>query len=195
MPGNRKSIRLKDYDYTQQGVYYVTVCVNDRKCVFGDVRNCEMVLNECGKMVDKWWQELKRKYNMIEIDEYKIMPNHLHGIIVIVGADLCVRPDNGDNVNNNRINNYDIDNINIKRQTCRSAPTPMVGTIIQWFKTMSLNEYIRNVKNNNWPKFDIRFWQRNFYEHVIRYESDLARIREYIINNPANWEKDEYYSG
>ena len=191
---NRRTIRLKGYDYTQVGAYYVTVCVNDRKCVFGDVKNKEMVVNEYGEMVDKWWRELTRKYDMVEIDEYKIMPNHLHGIIVIVGADLCVRPDDVGNVYKNHIDDHNTDNINIKGQTRRSAPTPTVGTIIQWFKTMSSNEYIRNIKNHNWPPFDTRLWQRNFYEHIIRNEKDLNRIREYIVTNPAGWEEDEYYS-
>ncbi|MFH1645149.1 MAG: transposase, partial [Candidatus Omnitrophota bacterium] len=119
MPGNRRSIRLKGYDYTRGGVYYVTICVNNRKCVFGDVRDGKMVLNDAGKMVDKWWRELTKKYVAIEIDEYIIMPNHFHGIIIIVGADLCVRPDNGNDINV------------VKGRTHRCAPTPTVGTIIQ----------------------------------------------------------------
>ncbi|MFH1691268.1 MAG: transposase [Candidatus Omnitrophota bacterium] len=187
-------MRLKYYDYAQQGAYFVTVCVNDRKCVFGDVLNDNMVLNDAGKMVDKWWRELSKKYNVVLIDEHKIMPNHLHGIIVIVdqcnvGADLCVRPVNGNNGYANN-NNMEI----VKGRTRRCAPTPMIGTIVQWFKTMSTNEYIRNVKTNNWPPFIIRLWQRNYYEHVIRDESDLVRIREYIVNNPVHWERDEYYA-
>jgi len=192
MSGNRRSIRLKYYDYARQGAYYVTVCVNDRKCVFGDVRDGEMILNDPGKMVDKWWRELPIKYSMVKIDEYKIMPNHMHGIIMIVGngkngdvgADLCVRPDNW--------GNFDAGDV-VKGQTHGSAPTPSIGTIIRWFKTMSTNEYIRNVKSGNWPLFNTRLWQRNFYEHVIRGESDLAQLREYIMNNPTNWGKDEYY--
>ncbi|MBD3379532.1 MAG: hypothetical protein GF408_03610 [Candidatus Omnitrophica bacterium] len=199
MPGNRRSIRLKNYDYTQQGAYYMTICAGDRKCVFGDVRDGEMVLNDAGMMVDKWWRELTSKYSMIKIDEYKIMPNHIHGIMMIVGndgnndvgADLCVRPDNGEN-----IKHHDVvkgRTRDIKGQTRRSAPTPTIGTVIQWFKTMSTNEYIKNIKSKNWPAFNARLWQRNFYEHIIRDESDLNRIREYIINNPANWERDEYF--
>jgi len=179
-------------------VYYVTVCVNDRKCVFGDVRDGEMVLNDAGEMVDKWWRELTSKHSIVEIDKYKIMPNHIHGIITIVGndenddvgADLCVRPDNGKNINGDNVVKGQT---HVKGRTHRCALTPTVGTIIQWFKTMSTNEYIKNVKSKNWPSFNTRLWQRNFYEHIIRDESDLNRIREYITNNPANWEKDEYY--
>jgi len=166
--------------------------------VFGDVCDGKMMLNDVGEMVDKWRRELMSKYSMVEIDEYKIMPNHIHGIIMIVGndenddvgADLCVRPDNEENINDENVVKG---RICIKGQTHRSAPTPEIGTIIQWFKTMSTNEYIKNVKSQNWSSFNTRLWQRNFYENVIRDESDLARIREYIISNPSNWEKDEYY--
>jgi len=164
MRGDRKSIRVKGYDYSQMGGYDVTVCTHAHKCVFGNVKNGEMVLNDAGKMIDKWWQKIPDKYNTVEIDEYRVMPNHFHGIIKFVGADACAR---------------------------LSAPT--VGTVIQWFKTMSTNEYIRNVKTEKWLPFDKRLWQRNYYEHIIRNESDLTRVQEYIVNNPAKWEDDEYY--
>jgi putative transposase len=96
MSGNRKSIRLKDYDYTQAGAYYVTVCVNGRKCVFGDVHNGEMVLNEYGEMADKCWNQISQHFPHVELDECIIIPNHLHDIINIthiVGAGFP-RPDN-----------------------------------------------------------------------------------------------------
>jgi putative transposase len=170
---NRRSIRLPHYDYSKNGCYFITVCVNDRRRLFGEIENREMALNAAGRMVDKWWKELDQKYTDIMLDEYCIMPNHFHGIIHIVGANLCVRPDC------------------VNGQTPRSAPA--VGDMVQWFKTMSTNEYIFNVKNNHWQSFNKRFWQRNYYEHIIRDEDDLYRAREYIVNNPAKWEIDEYY--
>lgn len=212
MPGNRRSIRLKGYDYAQQGAYFVTTCVNNRECLFGDVFDEEIILNECGRMVDKWWRELMRKYDTVELDEYVVMPNHFHGIILVVqknengnvGADLRVRPKNknnphnGNNFNNGHGNNYVVNggNIEVKGQTHRSAPTlvPTVGTIVQWFKTMSTNQYIQSVKSNNWLPFNKRLWQRNYYEHIIRNETELNRIRQYIVTNPANWKQDQYYS-
>jgi putative transposase len=170
MPGNRKSIRLKDYDYTQAGAYYVTVCVNNRKCMFGDVHNGEMVLNEYGEMADKCWNQISQHFPHVELDECIIMPNHLHGIINItpnVGAGFP-RPDN-DKGRGNR------------------APT--LGQIIAYFKYGSTKQ-INQLRDT--PRKPV--WQRNFYEHVIRDESGLNRIREYIVNNPAQWEKDEYYA-
>jgi putative transposase len=223
MPGNRKSIRLKNYDYTQQGAYYVTVCVNDRKCVFGDVRDGEMILNDAGDMVQRVWDEIPQFYDGIDIDHFQIMPNHIHGIIMIVGAGPCGRPDNKQSGDCN-MKLYDHDtgqphncighphncighphncighphNCIGHPHNCighpqGGAPTLSLSDVVHRFKTMTTKQYCDGVKFNNWPEFNTRLWQRNFFEHVIRDESNLNRIREYIINNPANWEKDECY--
>ena len=118
----------------------------------------------------KWYFELPNKFPDIQCDQYIIMPNHIHFIIIIVGADLRVCPDDiGEHI---------------------GSP---LHKIIQWFKTMTTNEYIRNVKNNRWEPFDGKLWQRNYYEHIIRNEQELNKIREYIINNPLKWELDKYY--
>ena len=173
---HRRSTRLKEYDYSQAGAYFVTVCAKDRECLFGDIVDGEMRLNDAGFMIQKWWHESANKFKNIELDESVIMPNHFHGIIVIVGAALCGRPDN--NVQPLR-----------KGQPHRVAPT--LGNIVDWFKTMSTNEYIRNIRQYNWPPFNSKLWQRNYYEHVIRNDADLDRIRRYIAENPMKWGDDE----
>ena len=92
----RRSIRLRGYDYSQTGSYFVSICTKDRKCLFGDIENQEMALNDAGRMVDKWYVELENKFQDIRCDKYIIMPNHFHAIIQNigpVGADLCVCPD------------------------------------------------------------------------------------------------------
>jgi len=89
---HRRSIRLQDYDYAQNGAYFVTICTQDRANRFGEIAEGEMVLNSAGKMIEKWWYELGRKFPEIDLDAFVIMPNHVHGVIVIVGADLCVCP-------------------------------------------------------------------------------------------------------
>ena len=93
---HRRSIRLKGYDYSQSGYYFITVCTQGQRRLFGEIEKSKMVLNDAGKMVGHWWNELKNKYTNIELDEYAVMPNHFHGIINIirdaVGADLCVCP-------------------------------------------------------------------------------------------------------
>ena len=200
----RRTIRLKEYDYTQAGMYFVTVCVQDKKCLFGDVENGEMLLNEAGRMIDKWWQKLPDKYDEITIDEYCIMPNHIHGIINNVGAIPCNRPNKECNIPNKENNrpNKKYNYTNYKKGENMVSPVRKniipndyagLGKYVSWVKRMSTNEYIRNVKNNNWLLFDKRLWQRNYYEHIIQNEKDLYRIREYIMHNPAQWDKDEYY--
>jgi putative transposase len=128
-----RSIRMKGYDYSQVGAYFVTVCLQDRNCLFVDIINGEMKLNAAGIMVYHWWNQLPHKYPNIELDEFIIMPNHLHGII-IVGADPCVCPNN-------------------KKGEHPGSPLPQpvsLSRMIQWFKTMTTNNYIRNVRQNVW---------------------------------------------
>jgi putative transposase len=161
----RCSIRLKDYDYSAAGAYFVTICAHNRLPLFGSIAENGMALNEMGLMVERWWLELKNKFRSIEIDDYVIMPNHFHGIVAIVGADLRVRPDSGAD---------------------KAAGLPR---IVQWFKTMTTNEYIRNAKTNP-DTSGLKLWQRNYYEHVIRNDKALEAVRDYIRRNPSQWSND-----
>jgi len=166
---HRKSIRMKDYDYSQNGAYFVTICVNNMVCFLGDVVDSTMVLNDVGKMVQTAWNNLPKRFPEIQLDVCTIMPNHLHGIVAIVGAPLvgalCEE----------------------KRVTTRVTPT--LGTIVGQFKSISTTEYTRNVKQSHWPPFHNKLWQRNYYEHVIRNDDELIKIREYIIQNPDRWDE------
>ncbi len=177
----RRSIRMRGYDYTREGVYFVTVCTQHRECLFGGIVDGQIRLNDAGRMIERWWCELKRKFATVETDRFVIMPNHVHGILVIadfpVGADLRVGPDS--------------------EGAHTGAPLPAAGlgraalpTIVQWFKTMTTNEYMRGIKMSGWIPFTGRLWQRNYYEHVVRNEKSLNRIREYIVTNPARWDFD-----
>lgn len=183
---HRRSIRLKEYDYSQAGAYFVTIDAQNRECLFGEIVNYEMILNEAGKMVDEQWKAMLERFPGIELDVYQIMPNHFHGIVV-VGATLVVAPvmdaknifENGADVSSGA--------------GTSPAPTnkPTLGNIIGAFKSITTHEYILGVDNKNWPQFYKRLWQRNYYEHLIRDEKDLNRIRDYIQSNPSNWDKDE----
>ena len=200
---HRRSIRLQGYDYTQAGAYFITVCTQDRECLFGDVvtvgatpRGCPtVVLNDAGRMVQTVWDEIPFHYPGMEINEFVVMPNHIHGIVVIVGATPrgcpvltrgcpasipcgCPDPDVG---------------------TCGQAQGPAptantgplsVGDIVHRFKTMTTKRYADGVKQSGWRSFPGRLWQRNYWEHIIRDEMELNRIREYIRNNPVQWESD-----
>ena len=179
---HRRSIRLKDYDYSNAGLYFITICVQDRKCLFGKIENDEMILNDAGKMIDNWWQKIPEKFPDIILDEYVIMPNHFHAIVENVGANPRVCPSPSD--------------INEPGQTQGSAPTggTFLYSIIQWFKTMTTNEYIRNVKELGWEPFDKKVWQRNYHEHIIRDQQAYLKISEYIRTNPLRWMEDKFYT-
>ncbi len=160
---HRRSIRLKGYNYSQAGLYFITLCTQGSLHLFGKITNDEMVLKDSGMMIEKWWNELKNRFPNIELDEFIIMPNHFHGIIQInntnpipVGADLRVCPDKRD-----RPDNAD------EHEKGEHTGSPL-HRMIQWFKTMSTNEYIRNVKNNHWTPFNKKLWQRNYYDQADR---------------------------
>ena len=200
---NRRSIRLPGYDYSQAGAYFVTICTKDRECLFGDIVNREMSLNDAGRMADKWYGELENKFTDIKCDKYIIMPNHFHAIIQNVGADpvgadLCVCPNGnrvgttmGENVVGKRVAGENVAGENVAGENVAGEHigSPL-QEVIQWFKTMTTNEYMRGVKQHGWPPFPGKLWQRNYYEHIIRNENEMAPIREYIMNNPAQWATD-----
>jgi REP element-mobilizing transposase RayT len=134
-----------------------------------------MLLNDAGIMVEKWYIALERKFPYIQCHEMIIMPNHIHFIIEntgMVGANQRVCPPKP----NQRVGPEEI----IKPKH--------LGSIIQWFKTMSTNEYIRGVKNLGWPPFYKKLWQRNYWEHIIRNEQAFDRISNYIRTNPDKWD-------
>lgn len=180
---HRRSIRLKGYDYTQGGAYFVTVVAQNRSCLFGNVVEGVMCPNDAGRLAGNWWVELNRKFPNVDVDKHVVMPNHFHGIIRIVGANLCVRPSTGQDI----VPNIDPCVCPEAKGAHTGAPLP---TVVQWFKTMTTNEYIRGVKQRGWPKFRGRLWQRSYFEHIIRDDASLNRIRRYILENPARWDKD-----
>ena len=177
----RRSIRLNGYDYSLAGAYFVTVCTQDRLCLFGNVNNEQMTLNQAGQMVYEQWSELPKRFPDSAIDEFTMMPNHLHGILIIndnettqsVGAPLVGAQNKVDKTNK-----------------AGTRPAPTLGEIVGAFKSITTNEYIRGVKQHDWPSFPGKLWQRNYFERVIRDEDELNRIREYIIYNPVKWVDD-----
>ncbi len=181
---HRHSIRLKGYDYSQAGAYYVTIVVQNRACLFGNVADAEMQLNDAGRMVRSQWECLPQRFPSVELDESIVMPNHFHGIIVIADETIAGRPHEGPPQGG-------------RPQGGRpqgSHPTgndAALGEVIGAWKSIVTNEYIEGARRLNWEPFYRKLWQRNYWEHIIRDEADLNRIREYITNNPANWETDQ----
>lgn len=188
---HRRSIRLRGYDYSQAGMYFVTICTQGRLCLFGDIADGAMRLNDAGLMIERWYFELKNKFPDIQCGEFVCMPNHVHAIVTNVGADRCVRPDLPVQIGQTaRIGQLQTG------QTRGSAPTgagTSLSSVVQWFKTMSTNEYIRGVKQNGWQPFPAKLWQRNYYEHIIRDEDSYLKIADYIQTNPQRWPEDTYH--
>ena len=184
---HRQSLRLKGYDYTQSGAYYVTICTQKRSCLLGSIKDGKMVLNHAGEMVQKIWNDTPIKYPEMVIDEFIIMPNHVHGIIFIVGAPLVGalsferQIDRKDRAGTRRN----------RRAGTRPAPTASLGDVVGIFKSISTHQYVMNVHSNKWPAFPGKLWQRNYYERIIRSDDELNRIREYILNNPRQWDYDD----
>lgn len=175
---HRKSIRLNGYDYSLAGAYFITICVQHRDCLFGTVKEHEMMLNPAGLMIDKWWQKIPEKFPDIDLGEYQIMPNHFHAIVV----------------NNGSFDRTPLENTAaVKDKVLGLHTSSPLYQLVQWFKTMTTNEYIRNVKTDNWTPFKGKLWQRNYYEHIIRNAESGVNINNYIKNNPANWEEDIFF--
>jgi len=146
-----------------------------------------MNLNDAGKMIKKWYYELENKFPDIKCREMVVMPNHFHCIIenVTVGADPRVCPNTTTNPN---------PSLGEQSKPLGEHIGSPLHCVVQWFKTMTTNEYIRNVKSNNWKRFDGKLWQRNYWEHIIRNEKAYFNIANYINKNPENWVTDTLHS-
>jgi REP element-mobilizing transposase RayT len=178
---HRKSIRLKGYDYSSPGYYFVTICTQNRVCLFGEIINGKMQLNDAGNMVDLQWATLPHRFKNIRIDEYSVMPNHFHAILEIVspvGTPLVGAPTG----------------MGVAGAGAPTRGAPALGEMIGAFQSIVTVEYIRGVKTNNWQSFQKKLWQRNYWEHIIRNDQELMRIRYYIKNNPSNWNCDKLSS-
>ena len=181
---HRRSIRLRGYDYSQPGAYYITICTEDNKCWLGEVVWGQMKENDAGRMVDGVWTSIPARFPTAQLDEYSVMPNHFHGIIQIVGSPLVGARDRRVGARG-RPDEHPKMSAPTNRAPTRGAPT--FGDIVGAFKSITTDEYIRGVQEDAWPRFTGRLWQRNFYEHIVRDEDELQKIRDYIRRNPLMW--------
>jgi putative transposase len=215
---NRQSNRLKEFDYTNNGAYFITILTQDRIEQFGEIVNGEMILNDAGRMIDTVWNDLPKLYPNIDIDESIIMPNHFHGIVIInntVGAAPCGRPgitDNDNFINNDLKDENEMNELiykneinNPKNQKELIYPNELpdhgrpqgdrpygLSDAINRFKSFTTHRYSNGVKMGLVKPFNKRLWQRNYYDHIIRNENEQIEIRKYIINNPLSWELDRF---
>ena len=199
---HRRSIRLKGYDYSKAGLYFITICCEDRICRFGEIvgpgfnpahdgiRQPQgfvptMQLNEYGQIAYNEWAKLPERFTNFELDVFQIMPNHVHGIISLndVGATLAVAP-NDTNAQTGQPHTAN------KGQP-QGLPLPTIGDIVGAYKSLVANECLKIFKTKNETMG--KMWQRDYYEHIIRDEQSYQRISEYIINNPAKWKDDKFH--
>jgi len=200
----RHSIRLKGYDYSQSGVYFVTICAHNRQCLFGAVEDGDMYLNGAGEMVQAVWNEILRYYAGVETGAFVIMPNHVHAIVVLSGCCGCDRPAQGVDGQPQGVDGQpqgvDGQPQGVDGQPQGVAPTGSgmaslsLGDVVHRFKTMTTRCYADGVTKNGWARFEGRLWQRNYWEHIVRTEQELTRIGEYIRNNPSNWQSDTLHN-
>ena len=170
----RRSIRLKGYNYGKAGAYFLTICTYQHSPLFGTIRNGQMVLNELGTIVRDSWLSTAEKRSNLSLDQFVVMPNHLHGIILISETTHVDRP---------------LAASQPRPVTPGKLSTDSLGTIVGQFKGVVTK---RAKTRSNLPAS--RIWQRNFYERIIRDEDSLNKIRAYIVENPSRWSEDSLYT-
>ena len=164
---HRRSVRLNHYDYSQPGAYFITICTHNRRCMLGNINSEMAELFSTGNVAKKFWLEIPTHFQNVELDQFVIMPNHIHGVIKIYDH----KPVGVQYIEPLQENKY------------QHIIPKSIGSIIRSYKSA----VTRWCSKNNHQNFQ---WQRNYYEHIIRNENELNRIREYIQNNPLKWELD-----
>ena len=185
---NRRSIRLKGYDYSKAGLYFITICCQDRICRFGEVKNGEMILNELGIIAYNEWIKLTERFMNFELDVFQIMPNHIHGIISLttVGSRLAL-----DLLYEGQPQGLPQPEPQGLPQQSVQQGNSSISDIVGAYKSIVTNGCLNIFKSKN--EFMGKLWQRNYYEHIIRNEFAYQKISEYIINNPSKWHEDMFF--
>jgi REP element-mobilizing transposase RayT len=174
-----ESARCPGWDYSSNGLYFVTICTSDRRCCLGDVVVGKMQLSPIGETVQKFWYEIPGRFSNVELDQFVVMPNHIHGIIMINPAIV------------NPLSRRDaINRVSTKRGGVTGENNPMLSThalskIVRWYKGRCKFEI-----GSTAPEFA---WQSRFHDHIIRDDLKLNQIRTYILNNPENWQADCFH--
>jgi len=196
-----ESIRLKGYDYSTSGFYFITICTKNRVNYFGEIYHNKLIKKPAAKIVKNIWFNLSKHYPNCLLDVFVIMPNHIHGIIFITDqlGDYKQRAGSADNnikfINKTKYVETGLKPVSTKRNNYKKFQADpanksnnkqySLSEIIRAFKTFSARE-INKYQNTQGQQF----WQSRFYDHIIRNEKELEKIREYIINNPVNWENN-----
>jgi len=193
---HRQSLRLKGYDYSKPGLYFITICTQNREYLFGDVSDGRMVLNAGGRIAQTCWLDIPNHFPHAILDEFIIMPNHVHGIIIIkqskqnTGAKNLSPPqkqssDNNISSDNNFSPPQGLPENNISSGQQFRSPSGTIGSMVRGFKIGVTKWFRRNT-------VIYTVWQRNYYENVVHSEKNLTRIRKYIMENPLKWQADRF---
>ena len=209
---HRRSIRLKGYDYSQAGLYFITICCYDKICLFGEIIvpnnqsdsdiTAQMMLNDAGKIAHECWLEIPNHFPNVVLHEFVVMPNHIHGIIEFVGTknisknmkindNISIQNElNENHATNNKIdmlhNLGSLDDVGAKFISPLRSPSKTIGSVVRGFK-IGVTKWMRQNTNIH----DV--WQRNYHEHIIRNAQSYQKISNYIKNNPTKWAEDKFY--
>jgi putative transposase len=179
MNHERKTIRLQNWDYSSEGIYYITICCLDRKSFFGEVRDHAMILSEIGSTASQYWLEIPNHFPHVKLDEFVVMPNHLHGLLILDYSFVGTR--HGVVLLQSDKNTY---------QKVSQFSKPKKNSV-----SVIINQYKSSVKrwcNRNGYKYFQ--WQARFYDQIVRDEISIENIREYVYNNPKNWDTDDLFN-
>jgi putative transposase len=186
----RQSIRLQGYDYANAGQYFITICTNDKECLFGHIENNKMVLNEAGKIADLCWCAIPEHYPNVLLHNHIIMPNHVHGILQLTDKEMIW------DVQNVGVQNFEplrfepaakIDGAGIQHKNQFQKIIPRsVGSIVRGYK-IGVTKWFRDNTDIYKP------WQRNFHDHIIRNQVEYDKISWYIHYNPEKWKEDKFF--
>ncbi|WNZ26256.1 transposase [Leptolyngbya sp. NK1-12] len=180
---HRRSIRLKGYDYTTAGAYFITLCTHQRECLFGTIEDGQMQLSLLGQIVQSCWLRLPQHFQSVELDAFVVMPNHVHGIIWLGGMDC-----RGEAFAPRLIASSQDIHTNASPPPKDGTQPGSIGAIVQNFKSVSTRRINQLRKTAGRP-----VWQRNYYERIIRDQRALQNIRRYIQNNPLSWWQDQLH--
>ena len=220
---HRRTIRLGEYDYNLEGLYFITICIHNYHCLLGEIPEESIILNDAGKMIETEWLSLPNRFPTIQLHEYIIMPNHFHAIIQIVNplgnkikngnvenGNAEYSNDeysNGENRNaeysngeNRTVENRNVENVGAALVAAHGNVNQIIaqknktlGDIIGAFKSITTVKYIQGVKSSGWTHFVDHLWQVNFWEHIIRKQESYQNIADYIMTNPAKWREDKFH--
>ncbi len=169
IPAQRKSPRRKTYDYTAEGIYFVTICTFQRDLIFGEIAQKQIYLSEIGQFVALVWQEIPSHFANVALDSFVVMPNHLHGLVAIV-------------------NTAAVGTTHASSADKKPLKPGSLGAIIGSFKAAASKRV-----NDKYGYFAPKIWQPRYHDHIVRNNAELDRIRMYISLNPIRWEADEYF--